>query len=117
MYDIKVRSMPERRILTISRHLHIGETDQFFIDAFTRLRAAGPGIEGIAGVPFLIFYGEVSEDSDGPIELCRPVASQGRRRPAGPGPAADRACARRGVHPAGDEGDGLASHAPGCRGP
>ena len=39
-----------------------------------RLRAAAPGIEGIAGVPFLIFYGEVSEDSDGPLELCRPVA-------------------------------------------
>ena len=75
MYDIQVRSIPERSVLTISRHLHIDETDQFFADAFTRLRAAGPGLEGIAGVPFLIFYGEVSADSDGPIELCRPVAS------------------------------------------
>ena len=75
MYDINVRSMPERSVLTISRHLHIGESGQFFEDAFTRLRAAGPGLDGIAGVPFLIFYGEVSEDSDGPIELCRPVAS------------------------------------------
>ena len=27
-----------------------------------------------AGLPFLIFYGEVSADSDGPMELCRPVA-------------------------------------------
>ena len=62
-------------MLAISRHLHIGATDQFFADAFTRLRAAGPGLDGIAGVPFLIFYGEVSEDSDGPIELCRPVAT------------------------------------------
>jgi hypothetical protein len=25
-------------------------------------------------VPFLVFYGDVSEDSDGPIELCRPVS-------------------------------------------
>ena len=75
MYDIKVRSIPERSALTISRHLHLDETDQFFADAFTRLRAAGPGLEGIAGVPFLIFYCEVSADSDGPIELCRPVAS------------------------------------------
>ena len=74
-YDIKVRSMPARQVLTISRHLHIDETDQFFIDAFARLLAAGPGLDGIAGVPFLIFHGEVSDDSDGPIELCRPVAS------------------------------------------
>ena len=39
-----------------------------------RLRGAARGIEGIAGCPFLVFYGDVSEDSDGPIELCRPVA-------------------------------------------
>jgi hypothetical protein len=48
-------------------------SDAFFDDAFSRLRALAPGLQGIAGVPFLIFYGEVSEDSDGPIELCRGV--------------------------------------------
>lgn len=68
------RSIPERRLAAISRHLHADETDAFFYDAFARLRSVGPGLEGIAGCPFLIFYGEVSEDSDGPVELCRPVA-------------------------------------------
>ena len=74
MYDIGMRSMPERRVLAISRHVHANGTDEFFADAFARLRAAGPGLDGIAGVPFLVFYGEVSDDSDGPVELCRPVA-------------------------------------------
>jgi DNA-binding transcriptional MerR regulator len=32
-----------------------------------------PQIEGRAGAFFQIFWGEVSEDSDGPIEWCRPV--------------------------------------------
>jgi DNA-binding transcriptional MerR regulator len=73
-YDIQLRPIPERTLLTISRHLHADEADAFFDNAFGRLRSAGPGIEGIAGCPFLIFYGEVSDDSDGPIELCRPVA-------------------------------------------
>jgi DNA-binding transcriptional MerR regulator len=73
-YDIQTRAMPERTLLTIIRHLHAGETDAFFDDAFARLRSAGRGIEGVAGCPFLVFYGEVSEDSDGPMELCRPVA-------------------------------------------
>ena len=41
-------------------------------------------MEGIAGCPFLVFYGEVSDDSDGPMELCRPVD---------PGSAADLAAA------------------------
>jgi DNA-binding transcriptional MerR regulator len=74
-YDIQTRTIGERTLLSISRHLHMDETDAFFGDAFARLRSAAPGVEGIAGCPFLVFYGEVSDDSDGPMELCRPVAS------------------------------------------
>ena len=73
-YEIQTRTMPERTLLAISRHLHASETDAFFNDAFARLRSAGPGLQGIAGCPFLVVYGEVSDDSDGPLELCRPVA-------------------------------------------
>lgn len=76
-YEIQTRTMPERTVCSISRHLHARETDAFFGDAFARLRSAGPGVEGIAGCPFLVFYGEVSDDSDGPLELCRPVAGGG----------------------------------------
>jgi DNA-binding transcriptional MerR regulator len=81
-YDIQTRALPERTVLAISRHVHAAETGSFFEDAFARLRAAGPGLPGIAGCPFLIFYGEVSDDSDGPLELCRPVAAAGAA-PAG----------------------------------
>ena len=73
-YNIQTRIIPERTLLSISRHVHADETDAFFGDAFSRLRSAAPGVEGIAGAPFLVFYGEVSDDSDGPMELCRPVA-------------------------------------------
>jgi DNA-binding transcriptional MerR regulator len=73
MYDIETRTMPERRLLTMSRHVHAETIDAFFDEAFATLRNAAPGIEGVAGVPFLVFYGEVSDDSDGPVELCRPV--------------------------------------------
>lgn len=72
-YDIQIRTMPERGLATISRHVHAAGTGAFFADAFARLRSSGPGLAGIAGCPFVVFYGEVSEDSDGPIELCRPV--------------------------------------------
>lgn len=72
-YTIQTRGLPGRTLASISRHLHANETEAFFDDAFARLRSVGPGVEGIAGCPFLIFYGEVSEDSDGPMELCRPV--------------------------------------------
>jgi DNA-binding transcriptional MerR regulator len=83
MFDIQTRAIPERQVLSISRHLHMAQTDAFFDDAFARLRQAGPGLDGVAGAPFLIFYGEVSEDSDGPLELCRPVAAGTPPGPAG----------------------------------
>jgi DNA-binding transcriptional MerR regulator len=73
MYEIALRSLPERALVSISRHVDASGTDAFFGDAFARLRAAGPGVPGIEGVPFVVFYGDVSEDSDGPLELCRPV--------------------------------------------
>jgi DNA-binding transcriptional MerR regulator len=81
-YDVQTRIIPERTLLSISRHLHADETDAFFGNAFARLRSAGPGVEGIAGCPFLVFYGEVSDDSDGPMELCRPVTPDSAADPA-----------------------------------
>jgi DNA-binding transcriptional MerR regulator len=73
MYDIAHREIPQRTVVSISRHLRAAEVDAFFGDAFARLRATGAGLTGIAGCPYLIFYGEISDDSDGPLELCRPV--------------------------------------------
>jgi DNA-binding transcriptional MerR regulator len=77
-YDIQTRAIPARTLASVTRHLHLAETDEFFADAFARLRAAGPGIEGIAGCPFVVYYGEVSDDSDGPLELSRPLARDPR---------------------------------------
>jgi DNA-binding transcriptional MerR regulator len=73
MLDVKCHTIPARTVVCLNRHLRTDETDAFFNEAFARLRELPRGPEGIAGAPFLIFYGEVSEDSDGPMELCRPV--------------------------------------------
>jgi DNA-binding transcriptional MerR regulator len=86
VYDIDLRRLPERTLISINRHVDASGADAFFREAFARLRAAGPGLQGVEGVPFLVFYGEVSEDSDGPIELCRPVAAA---TAAAPEPAGD----------------------------
>jgi hypothetical protein len=75
MYDVALREMPQRSVVSISRHFRAADTDAFFVDAFARLRAVGARVAGIAGCPYLVFYGEVSDDSDGPIELCRPVGA------------------------------------------
>ena len=48
-YDVQTRMIPERMLLSTSRHLHADETDAFFGEAFARLRSAAPGVAGIAG--------------------------------------------------------------------
>ena len=73
MYEVEIRQVPERKVLSLIRRLHqddlIPKSRELFIFP---LREA-PRIEGIDGAPYMIFHGEISADSDGPIEWCRPV--------------------------------------------
>jgi DNA-binding transcriptional MerR regulator len=75
MYDVTVRDIPARSLLTLIRRLHEDEVIPTSRELFIhRLGRGGvPRIEGIAGAPFTIFHGEVSGDSDGPVEWCWPV--------------------------------------------
>ena len=77
MYEVATRMVPERNLLCRLRHV-ASEQETFafgkeFIAIFKEKPL--PVIEGIEGVPFLIliYHGEVSADSDGPVECCRPV--------------------------------------------
>jgi DNA-binding transcriptional MerR regulator len=75
MYEVTIRDMPARSLLSLMRHLHEDELIPVGRELFIHRLARGgvPRIEGIAGAPFTIFYGEVSGDSDGPVEFCWPV--------------------------------------------
>jgi len=75
MHDIAVRDIPARSLLTLLRYVQADEQitvgRKFFIE---RMRGGSvPRPEGIAGAPFMIYHGEVTEDSDGPVEWCWPV--------------------------------------------
>ena len=73
MYQVEVREVPERRVLSLIRRLHSDELIPKSRELFIFPLREAPRIEGIDGAPFMIFHGEVSGDSDGPIEWCRPV--------------------------------------------
>ena len=87
MYDVGTRDLPARQLLCLQRHLHataMVTVGKEFVGKFRN--GAAPKLEGVAGAPFVIFYGHVSEDSDGPVEWCWPVpgeqaAEQARRFP------------------------------------
>ncbi len=74
MLDVAVRTVPDRIVLSVLRHLTIGELTEFASrQALLLGDGSVPGLPGIEGAPFLVYHGEVGPDSDGPVEYCRAV--------------------------------------------
>lgn len=78
MYEVKVRDVPDQTVLTEQRHVKAPDLPAWIGEGIGRLlkAAAGHG-DGAVGPCFVIYHGEVNEDSDGPVEICLPVAPTG----------------------------------------
>jgi DNA-binding transcriptional MerR regulator len=78
MYEVDVREIPARHLLC----LHRTAVDQDAVVALGKQFIAMlqdhqlPRLEDRAGAAFLIYHGEVSADSDGPVEWCKPVPAE-----------------------------------------
>jgi DNA-binding transcriptional MerR regulator len=74
MYEVATREMPERSLLCLKRH--VDEQSAWALGkefiAILRERTL-PKMTGREGAMFTIYWGEVSADSDGPVEMCKPV--------------------------------------------
>jgi DNA-binding transcriptional MerR regulator len=77
MYEVAVRDIPARSLLCLLRHAsneqEVWAMGKEVIGMLKAQRVPVPRIEGVAGAAFLIYYGEVNQDSDGPVEFCWPV--------------------------------------------
>jgi DNA-binding transcriptional MerR regulator len=75
MYEVATREIPDRSLLCLKRHVDgeraVWALGKEFI-ALMKERPL-PSTDGWAGAMFLIYHGEVNQDSDGPVEMCRPV--------------------------------------------
>jgi hypothetical protein len=80
MYEVATREMPQRSLLCVKRN--VDEQGAWALGkefvAILRERPL-PRLDGREGAAFCIYWGQVSADSDGPIEWCKPI----------PGPDAD----------------------------
>jgi hypothetical protein len=74
-YEVSTRDIPERALLSVKRNVPGVDQAWAFGKEFIALlrRYQLPLIPGRAGAFFCIYWGEVSEDSDGPMEWCHPV--------------------------------------------
>ena len=74
MYEVATREMPERSLLCLKRNVDEQGMWAFGKEFIAILRERPlPKIEGREGAFFCIYWGQVSADSDGPIEWCKPV--------------------------------------------
>jgi DNA-binding transcriptional MerR regulator len=82
VYDIHTRDVAEQKVLSTQRNITAGDLPAFIGDAYTRLFAHLATTDSpVSGAPFVIYHGEVTEDSDGPVEVCVPFT--GALEPAG----------------------------------
>jgi DNA-binding transcriptional MerR regulator len=77
MFEVESREMPERMLLSIQRHVNADEITAFTTDLVLRIGdGKTPALPGIEGAPFVIYYGQVDDDNDGPVEFCRAVPAE-----------------------------------------
>jgi DNA-binding transcriptional MerR regulator len=81
-YDVQERDVPGQLVVAEKRSLRITELKRWLPDALCRLAETAGRHGGLAGDQFVVFHGEVNEDSDGPVEACAPVRSPDGLPPA-----------------------------------
>jgi hypothetical protein len=82
MFEIRERDVPAQVVLTEQRHVSIAELPIWLGESMPRLGQAAEAYGGMTGPMFVVYHGEVNEDSDGPVEVCVPIRN-GQAAPAG----------------------------------
>lgn len=73
MYDVETRDVPAQDVLSITRSLTVKDLLPFIIDGTRELMSRVTSAGATLGpASFVIYHGEVNEDSDGPVEVCVP---------------------------------------------
>ena len=83
-YSVQQRDVPEQLVLTEQRHVPIGELSKWIAEAFGRLMPTAASLGGVSGPAFVVYHGEVNEESDGPVEVCVPIQPTGAGGSAAP---------------------------------
>ncbi len=73
-YTTETADVPGCTVLTLKRHVLVGELPSWIGTTLDRLHAvAAEECGGVPAAPFVVYHSEVSQESDGPAEVCVPV--------------------------------------------
>ncbi|MCX5048916.1 MerR family transcriptional regulator [Streptomyces sp. NBC_00474] len=79
-FVVETVDVPEQVVITQSRHTLQDELPAWIGASLDRLEEAAGACGGAAGAPFVVYYSEVSMESDGPAESCVPIADRAAAR-------------------------------------
>jgi effector-binding domain-containing protein len=90
MSNVQQRDVPEQLVLTEQRNLRAAELPGWLRTSMGRLEKKAQEFGGLAGSWFVVYHGQLTEDSEIPVEVCAPIgpAEEGssaaamRREPA-----------------------------------
>lgn len=74
MFEIRQREVPEQLVLTEQRHIRVDELSNWIGEATMRLMKSAETLGGVTAPMFVAYHGEVNQESDGPVEVCLPIA-------------------------------------------
>jgi len=78
-FDIDVREVEDQVVLTEQRSLTLLELEPWLRQTKHTLTDAAEDCGGPVARTFVVFHGEVSHDSDGPVEVCVPIPAHDSR--------------------------------------
>jgi DNA-binding transcriptional MerR regulator len=78
MFDVVTKDVREQRYVSKSGRVRVSELDAFIADGFAEL-----GYEEASAPPFVLYHGAVTQDEDGPVDVCVPKPDGDERLPAG----------------------------------
>jgi hypothetical protein len=70
---VRERDVPEQLVLSERRHVSVEQLPSWIGAAMGRLMQSARRYGGPVAPPFVVYYGEINEDSDGPAEACVPI--------------------------------------------
>ncbi|MEU3791899.1 MerR family transcriptional regulator [Streptomyces fructofermentans] len=79
-FEVHTVDVPEQWLVTEKRHTLADELPVWIPASLGRLEAAARECGGTTDSPFVVYHSEVSEESDGPVECCVPVADAAAAR-------------------------------------
>jgi effector-binding domain-containing protein len=94
MYEVRRRDVPEQLVLAERRHVLVPELSPWIESTMARLVGLADRHGGMTGAAFVVYYGEVNEDSDGPVECCVPIGPSASSAPVRTEPAHHEAYVR-----------------------